>query len=561
MVEEGNRSSNDNKPARGVPLESVETENSNDELHSVLRIDELCDRFETAWLSGQKLTIEECLALVPAELHERLLESLLPVEIELRKTASEHPFAEEYISRFETWTNMVVDALATESGLSSSPGHSGSSIELSVIAGPHAGTTFRFDHNGTFLVGRSSDSHLTLEDDPQLSRFHFRLEFSPPNCCVVDLESSNGTLVNGERIQSAPLSPGDIVAAGETQIEFQSTYKEQPPTPFEITETVLFRSIKNVNSESDEADLSGESTELPARIIRPSNSQADNDVQSIADGQSNDDIPGYKLSRILGRGSMGTVYRAFHRGTGKKCAVKVMAPDHAANEKSLQLFTREATLLSQLNHPGIVRFFEMGYHQGQLFLVMEYVRNKSIKEILDGQPRMSHTRIICRTITKVLDALTYAHDRSLVHRDIKPTNILLSITGGKLRVKLGDFGLAKNYANAGFSGITEEAETRGTLAFMPPEQIMDSRFAKPTCDLYATGVTMYQYLSGRLPFEFSTVSEGLAQILNGQPTKLGRYRPDLPDELLDFVSKAISENPEDRFRTAQEMASELSILS
>lgn len=548
MVEEGNRSSNDNKPARGVPLESVETENSNDELHSVLRIDELCDRFEAAWHSDQKLNIEDCLTLVPEELHERLLAGLLPVEFELKRADSEHPVAEEYIARFETWTDVVVDALATDSSLGRPTTGSESAVELNVIAGPHTGTTFRFAQNGTFLVGRSPDSHLTLDEDPLLSRFHFRLEFAPPDCCVVDLESSNGTLVNGERIQSAPLAPGDIVAAGETQIEFQATYpeKQTQPSSIEITETVSFRSLEGVDSESDEdADLSGESTELPARIIQPS------------DIQTTDEVPGYDLTRILGRGSMGTVYRAIHRGSGKKFAVKVMAPDHAANEKSLQLFTRESTLLSQLNHPGIVRFFEMGYHRGQLFLVMEYVRNKSLETILQDQPERSHVRIICRTMLKVLDALGYAHAKQLIHRDVKPANILLSTIGGKLRVKLADFGLAKNYANAGFSGITEDSETRGTLAFMPPEQIMDSRFCLPTCDLYAAGVTLYRYLSGNLPFEFATVSEGLALILNGSPTPLRGRASSLPAQLIEVVDRSIASPAARRFSTAEEFATNL----
>jgi serine/threonine-protein kinase len=264
-------------------------------------------------------------------------------------------------------------------------------------------------------------------------------------------------------------------------------------------------------------------------------------------------VPGYELEELIGSGSMGCVYRAVQLATGASVAVKVISPAHAHDQEATRMFIREATLLSGLNHPGIVKLFEIGLAEGRPFLAMEYMDAVPHAEILGKAGGAGRTRIACAIICHVLDALGHAHMRSLVHRDVKPANILLARSGRKLQVKLADFGLARNYMVVGLSSITHDGDLRGTIAFMPPEQILDCRYARPTCDLYAAGVTLYQYLSGRLPFEFGGERSHFATVLNEEPIPLERFCPDLPAELAAAVNRAIAKDRGERFVTAHEM--------
>jgi serine/threonine protein kinase len=138
--------------------------------------------------------------------------------------------------------------------------------------------------------------------------------------------------------------------------------------------------------------------------------------------------------------------------------MKVIIPENKAAPESLQLFAREASVLSQLHHPGIVQFQEFGLVSGRFFLAMEYVRTVSIQQILQSRTPEQQIRVCCQIICQVLKALVHAHAKSLVHRDIKPANILVSRSSQNLRAKLADFGLAKNYEHAGFSGITQQGQ-------------------------------------------------------------------------------------------------------
>lgn len=268
-------------------------------------------------------------------------------------------------------------------------------------------------------------------------------------------------------------------------------------------------------------------------------------------------IPGYELERVIGRGAMGVVYRASRLATQEQVALKVIAPDRNSSAQSLQLFAREASVLSQLQHPGIVRFQEFGLVGGRLFLAMEYVETVSIERVVEHRTPEQQTRIYCRIICQILRALVHAHSRSLVHRDIKPANILVSESDGRLKAQLADFGLAKNCEHAGFSGITQEGQQRGTIAFMPPEQVRDSRSVKPPADIYSTGATLYHYLTGAYPFERSSAQEMLKKIVQEDAVPLSRRRPDLPQTLVDIIHRALARDPADRFASARQMGKAL----
>ena len=356
-----------------------------------------------------------------------------------------------------------------------------------------------------------------------------RLEINPPDCYLADLDSHNGTFVNGQPVKRVFLKHGDVISGGKTKIAFTVSSATQPPVASDAA-----RNADSAARRQDPAALAGVSAAGVAAPVRfPT-------------------VPGYQLIEELGRGAMARVYRAVQKSTETVVALKIILPAHATQHQATLLFIREANVLSQLNHPDIVRCHEIGIAEGSPYLAMEYVPAIPHTEILPDEPGLPRMKVACGIACRVLDALHHAHLQSLVHRDVKTANVLLARTGPTLQVKLADFGLAKNYLTTGFSGITQDGDTRGTVAFMPPEQIRDCRYAKPTCDLYATGVTLYHYLCDQLPYEFSTLRSSFATVLNDDPTPLNRYCPDLPADLVRVIQRAIAKDG-DRFGSASEM--------
>jgi len=396
-------------------------------------------------------------------------------------------------------------------------------VTLEVIAGPHAGAHFEFDRHDTFLVGRGTWSHLCLRDDRHFSRHHFRVEIRPPDCYLIDLGSRNGTFVNGSRVNATFLRDGDVISGGKTEIRVR-VGNLQHPAPA-----------------SSPTVLGG----LTATISQSSTGTGSN----FANVQQ---IPGYELQEELGGGSMGLVYRALHKATGQAVAIKVIRQRESASEHAIQLFIREASLLGRLNHPHIVHCLDFGYASGQLYLVMEYVSTITLESVLADESRSSRIRIPCAIASQLLKALHHAHKQSIVHRDIKPENVLLCRKGRKLNAKLADFGLAKNYAYAGLSEISREGDIRGTIAYMPPELVVDCRNARPSGDIYSVGATLYFYLTNQFPFDFGKQNK-LMVVLEKDPVPLKERVPEIPSRLAAIVHRALAKDPADRFASAREM--------
>lgn len=191
--------------------------------------------------------------------------------------------------------------------------------------------------------------------------------------------------------------------------------------------------------------------------------------------------------------------------------------------------------------------------EGTVYLAMELVETIDLPTILAGERQRGGIYIACGLVCQVLQALEHAHSLSLVHRDVKPTNVLVAKVRTRLHAKLADFGLAKNYWNSGCSGITHEGEARGTLAFMPPEQLTDCRNARPASDLYSTGATLFWFLTGRPPLELPSGGSALKTILEQPPMSLRDARAEIPHELDAIIQRALQKDPNQRFSSAAEM--------
>lgn len=409
-------------------------------------------------------------------------------------------------------------------------------IVLHVTEGPQSGERFQFTDHQTCIIGRSRDAHIRLSDNRQFSRFHCRLEVNPPSVLIVDLGSTNGTKVNGKRVETATLKDGDIVTVGDTAFTVLVAMPE-------------LKQQRSAGTQIHEKDLAPASTVINDRFF-----SADDNLTS----EPLPEIPGFLIESELGQGAMGAVFCARRRSTNEKVAIKIMKPLVKAGRKAVEKFRREACIGLRLQHKRIVKFIDFNFtEEGLPYLVMEYVEAFNLREYLDTLEFQERIRVSAGIVVRTLEGLQFAHSQEIVHRDVKPTNILVYHTGRKLQVKLADFGLAKNYVDAGFSNCSASNEICGTLAYMPPEQIMNCRYAKPTCDIYATGVCLYFLISNRLPYEATQTATQISLILNKPPTPITEYISDLPGDLVGILSKALSRAPGDRYRSAEALRNAL----
>lgn len=261
----------------------------------------------------------------------------------------------------------------------------------------------------------------------------------------------------------------------------------------------------------------------------------------------------YELARLIGCGGCGAVYEARHRNTRGRIAVKLLLAV-GGDEGARRRFEREARILTQLSHPHIVRVFDLGAHGDALYLAEELIEGETLRERLSSRGALSPTEAR-EIVVPLLDALAYAHAKGVVHRDVKPENVLLSRTeSGALRPVLIDFGIAR-------VDDPDEARTRtgtliGTPAYMAPEQCLSAAKVDARADLWAVAAVLFECLAARPPFE-GTPTETLAALLTLPAPLLRSVCPDAPPALDALIAAALSRAPDDRPASATVFANEL----
>ncbi len=437
-------------------------------------------------------------------------------------------------------------------------------VILDVIQGPRKGRSFVFDRHDVFIVGRSRFVHCPLPDDSALSRDHFVIEIDPPRCELRDLGSTNGTFVNERRVERARLGPGDRILAGKSVFlvrmggEERNTSLIDKETPWPVG---LAASVTK-GPDGEPIVCAGCGTLAPGGIgiARGSGPQTGESIRWLCDlcraeaEATFQPVGHYTALRELGRGAMGVVYLAQHNETRRKVALKAIVPESATFRSAVDRFLREMSVISQLKHPNIVEWLEQGTSQGRFWFAMEYVPGPSLEALASHQPGRYPIFQACRMASQVLKGLEHAHSFGFVHRDIKPENILIARTHAGLVAKVSDFGLAKNFRAVGLSGLTFSGEMRGTIPFMPPEQMLDFKTVTPAGDLYATAATLYFLITGK--YIYNQVSEGgdlIRILLEEQPVPIRDRRPEVSPALADVLAKCLSREPADRYPTATAM--------
>ncbi|MGO4341513.1 serine/threonine-protein kinase [Phycicoccus sp. Soil748] len=272
------------------------------------------------------------------------------------------------------------------------------------------------------------------------------------------------------------------------------------------------------------------------------------------------EIAGYRIESVIGRGGMAVVYRAEDSRLGRKVALKLLAPVLAQNQHFQQRFIRESRLAASLDHPNIVPIYEAGESDGHLFIAMRYVPGSDLKAVLAHEQRLSQARLL-RLFVQIGDALDAAHLLGLVHRDVKPGNILVSSVvehSGHARpdhVYLTDFGLTKRTSSLSGS-LTDTGHFLGTVDYVSPEQIQGGPLS-PATDTYALGCVLYECLTGQLPFNRDDDAAVLWAHLVEAPPPVTAARPDLSPAVDDVVNRAMAKAPEDRYDSCSDLMRDL----
>jgi serine/threonine-protein kinase len=511
--------------------------------------------YKSAWRYGRRPTIDEYLPDDIPELRRFLLADLARAELRLRLAAGEPARAVEYVERYPELMDDPAaarrlaaleakpPARAAESDGPAAPPEPGAcavALEvLSLIDGLYSGARFEFDRHATFLIGRDKKAHLRLLNDPRCSRNHCLLEFQPPRCYLRDLGSNNGTFVNGTRVDEAFLEDGDVVSCGRSRLRF--SIARRPALPADGEAICRGCGIR--------VGFSG----LPDLVEAPAAAAFLCETCRETVRREPRSVPGYEILHPLGRARLGRLDLARHAGTGQPVALRRLVPPLPVGEPTLERFLRDVRALRRLEHPRLARLLDCGQADGQFYFASEYVEGADLTQLLLDQSRRAAVRMVCGIVCQALEGLHQAHERGLVHGDVKPSNLLVRRDGTKLSTRLADCGLRRLCEGAGLAGLTRTGGDRPALPFMAPEAVRDCRNARPAADVYGAGATLYYLLAGAPPHLFPLDRDPYTVILEDEILPLGKRCPDLPPGLVEIVHRALQRKPRLRFASAAEM--------
>ena len=253
----------------------------------------------------------------------------------------------------------------------------------------------------------------------------------------------------------------------------------------------------------------------------------------------------YEITQLLGEGGMSFVYKAIDKQLQRTVAIKTLKPVYVEQEKFVERFKREAQTAANLNHPNIVQIFDWGIGD-EPFFVMEYIEGSTLTSIISKKKTLSINDILFIG-AQVSSGLQAAHSQGLVHRDIKPGNIMITPEG---KVKVTDFGIVSLQNEE--SDITKTGSILGTASYISPEQAQGKPVSKES-DLYSLGTVLYELITGRPPFEGETPIATATKHITEKPEKLSTYRGDIPKGVENAVLKLLHKYPKDRFKNAEDL--------
>ncbi len=395
--------------------------------------------------------------------------------------------------------------------------------ELVITAGSSAGR--RLTLGEELILGREGSGDGELSDDRELSRRHARVAGDPDGRLTIeDLGSANGTFVNGDRVYGRQLLElGDTVRIGSTTMQLVEA--GQAPAPAV-------------------APPAPSAPAPPPPVLPPRPPTPAVDLERLASQLPPGSVfAGCRVEQVIGHGDMGVVYRAEELALERRVALKLILPEHSGQERFRERFQREAAVAAAIDHPNVIPIFDAGDEGGVLYITMRLVDGTDLRALIAGEGRIEPLRA-ARIVRQVAAALDAAHARGMIHRDVKPSNVLL---GREDHVYLSDFGLAKRVASV--AELTRHGSMVARAEYVAPEQILNQR-VDARADIYALGCLLFEALTGETPFaRWSGGPEALAHLEAPRPSAVALC-PDLPPEFDDVLQRAMAIEPGDRYPSA-----------
>ncbi|MEW6741922.1 MAG: FHA domain-containing serine/threonine-protein kinase [Planctomycetota bacterium] len=395
--------------------------------------------------------------------------------------------------------------------------------------GPRQGETVPLGPGSSLVIGRAPASSLHVPD-PQVANRHAQIKEHGGRYFVKDF--ANDSSVNDLMIQTAELKVGDVLQVGLTRIRLVA---EEPPPR---REPGLFPS----------ESLTSTPPPLP-----PSQDGDERDENGAVRSLVGRTVGGYEILERIGRGGMGTVYRALQLSLNREVALKVLSPKLTRDVQFVDQFVREARAAGQLNHPHIVQVFDVGREGPLYFYSMEFMASGPISRRLEKDGPLP-VKDALRIVTDAARALEYAELKHIVHRDIKPGNLMVTEMG---HVKLADLGLARSLRD---SAAREPEGILGTPHFLSPEQAQ-RKDVDIRSDIYSLGATLYMLLAGRPPFTGKTAREIILKQIREEPQPIRDIRPEIPERVADLVARMMHKDPAERPQTGATLVLELELLA
>jgi serine/threonine-protein kinase len=430
-------------------------------------------------------------------------------------------------------------------------------VVLRVTSGPHSGEEFRIAHSNTITVGRSSRVQIPMLKDLLLSREHFQVESQPALCHIVDLGSTNGTKVNGLRVERVVLREGDVITAGESA--FSVHYSDSPYDGDPLVTCAGCGARVPVETSENLGTFDGDTDPELQRFWLCKECQ----TRKLKFPRTGAD---YLIEEWIGGGGMGEVFRARQLSQNRPVAIKMISSSSQLGDKARGYFRREIEVLRDLlmpggkSHPTIVAFYELLEIDVQFQLVMEYVDGKNALEWIKGLGQPLPIASAAQIGRQLLLALQYAHSKGYAHRDVKPSNLLIMGPAHRPRVKLTDFGLAKSFAeHQGPTTLTSQGDIGGSVGFISPDHILDFRRAREPADIYSAATTLFYLLTNRYPYlGFDPLDPASYHVIvQNPPLPLRAYLPEAPEGFERILLKAMQKQPAKRWKSAQAMADAL----
>ena len=257
----------------------------------------------------------------------------------------------------------------------------------------------------------------------------------------------------------------------------------------------------------------------------------------------------YEIIKTIGEGGMANVYLAHDTILDRKVAIKVLRGDLSNDEKFIRRFKREALSVSNLSHPNIVEVYDVGEEDGNYYIVMEYIEGKTLKQLLQKRGALTLTEVI-DIMSQLTDGLAHAHEAYIIHRDIKPQNIMIEDNG---RIKITDFGIAMALNS---TQLTQTNSVMGSVHYLPPEQA-NGKGATVKSDIYSLGILMYELLTGSVPFKGDTAVEIALKHMKEKVPSVRKQNPTIPQSVENIILKATAKNPKNRYDSVREMHADL----